>query len=120
MAYSIDLRERVLSYLEEGNTQESAVRVFKVSRTAIVRWVREYRETGSLDRKPLNRKPKKLDPEKLIAYVRDYPDAYLKEIGAVFGCSGEAVRRALLKVKITLKKRGSSTKSVVHKSERSL
>jgi hypothetical protein len=42
-----------------------------------------------------------------------------KEIGDVFGCSGEAVRRALLKLKITLKKRRSSTKSVAQKSEKS-
>ena len=119
MAYSRDLRERVLAHLEEGHTQESAVRVFKVSRTAIMRWRKQYRETGSLDRKPLNRKPKKLDPEKLIAYVADHPDAYLKEIGAVFGCSGEAVRRALLKLKITFKKRRSSTKSATQKSEKS-
>ena len=118
MAYSKDLRERVLAHLEEGKTQESAARIFKVSRTAIVRWRREYRETGSLDRKPLNRKPKKLDPEKLIAYVTNHPDAYLKEIGVVFACSGEAVRRALLKLKITLKKKRSSTKSVAQKNER--
>ena len=119
MAYSRDLRERVLAYLEQGHTQESAVGIFKVSRTAIVRWVRQYRETGSLDRKPLNRKPKKLDPQELIAYVTNHPEAYLREIGAVFGCSGEAVRRALLKVKITLKKRRLFIKSVALNSEKS-
>ena len=105
MAYSKDLRERVIAYLEEGNTQMSAVAVFKVSRTAIVRWRRQYRKTGSLERKAPNRSHKKLDPKLLAEYVAKNSDAYLREIGAAFGCSGEAVRRALLKLKIKLKKR---------------
>jgi len=105
MSYSIDLRERVLLYLEEGHTQASAVEAFKISRRAIVQWKQQRRETGSLENKPLNRKHKKLDPELLLIYVTEHPDAYLKEIGAVFGCSGEAVRLALNKLKITLKKR---------------
>ena len=94
-----------MEYLDEGHTQASAVKAFKVSRRAIVQWKQQHRETGSLEKKPLNRMHKKLDPALLIAYVTKHPDAYLKEIGAAFGCSGEAVRLALKKLKITIKKR---------------
>ena len=106
-----------MAYLSEGQTEESAVAVFKVSRATIITWKKLYREMGSLDRRPLNRKHKKLDPQKLMAYVEKYPDAYLEEIGAVFGCTGEAVRQALAKQKLTLKKRRSPTKSEMRKSE---
>ena len=114
--YSKDLRERVLSYLAEGHTVESAVAIFKVSRAAIAGWEKLYRETGSLDRRPLNRKHKKLDPQQLMVYVQEHPDAYLQEIGAAFGCTGEAVRQALIKLKVTLKKKRSSTKNETKKN----
>lgn len=114
--YSKDFRERVLAYLAEGHTEKSAVAVFKVSRGTMVAWKKLYRETGSLDRRALNRGHKKLDPQQLVVYVQEHPDAYLKEIGAAFGCTGEAVRQALIKLKITLKKRQSSIKSETKKN----
>ena len=107
-----------MAYLSEGQTEESAVVVFKVSRATIITWKKLYRETGSLDRRPLNRKHKKLDPQKLMAYVQEHPDAYLEEIGTAFGCTGEAVRQALAKQKFTLKKRRSPTKSETKKNEK--
>jgi len=104
MAYSEDIRKRVIAYLEEGHTQESAKVVFKVGLTAIKRWRKQYRETGNLSNKPLRRGHKKIDPVKLSAYVKEHPDAYLREMAKVFGCTGEAVRRALIRLKITRKK----------------
>jgi hypothetical protein len=60
------------------------------------------------DKKPL-RTFKKLDPEKLKAYVAEHPDAYLQEIGDAFGCSDTAVMKALKRLGITRKKRRSGT-----------
>jgi hypothetical protein len=43
---------------------------------------------------PLNRKFKKLDPEKLIKYVKEHPDAYEREMAGEFNgtmsCIGSA------------------------------
>ena len=47
---------------------------------------------------------KKIDPEKLRLYVKDNPDAYLREIADVFHCCPTAIRKALQKLKITRKK----------------
>ena len=105
MAYSEDLRERVIAYVQEGHTQKSACKVFKVGRTALKRWTKRYSETGNLADKKPQRSYKKIDPEKLSAYMKEHPDAYLREIAEVFGFTGEAVRQALVKLSITRKKK---------------
>ena len=105
MAYSEDLRKKVIEYLEAGHTQKSAKEVFNVGLTSIKEWKKQYKETGSLSTKKPNRSYKKIDPEKLSAYVKEHPDAYLREIAEEFGCTDMAVYYALGKLKITRKKR---------------
>ena len=112
MSYSEDFRKRVMEYLEEGHTWAQAQEVFKISTTAINSWRQKYKETGECrDTAPPPRKPKKLDPEELKAYVEEHPDAYLKEIGEAFGCSDTAVRKAFKRLGITRKKRLRDTES---------
>ena len=48
---------------------------------------------------------KKIDPDKLKKYIEEHPDAYLREIAEEFGCSVNAVSKALKRLKITRKKR---------------
>jgi transposase len=62
------------------------------------------KETGTLERKTLNRKWKKIDPEKLKKYIDDNPDAYLREIAAEFHCTLYAIQKALARLKISRKK----------------
>ena len=62
------------------------------------------RSTGDLSKKPLNRTFKKIDPVRLKESVKEHPDAILKERAEEFGCSAEAVRKALKRNGITLKK----------------
>jgi transposase len=106
MAYSEDFRKRVVEYLDEGHIWEETKITFKISLTAISSWRKKYKETGEIKDKPLRQRAyKKLDPEKLKLYVQEHPDAYLKEIGEAFGCSGTAVSKAFSRLKITQKKR---------------
>ena len=116
MAYSEDLRRKVIEYLGEGHTQESAKAVYKIGLTTIKRWKKQYEETGSLANKELHRSFKKLDPEKLSAYVKEHPDAYLWEIGEAFSCTDDAVRLALIKLRITRKKRPRCIKNATSKN----
>ena len=88
----------------EGHSQEEAHRVFKVGTSTIKAWKKLQAETGNLGKRELHRSFKKVDPEKLRANVSEYPDAYLKEIGAKLGCDESAVRKALRRLKITRKK----------------
>jgi putative transposase len=82
--YSVDLRERVLHYLEKTNDKKSASELFQVGIATIYRWVSRKKEKGHLN--PLRRKYayKKIEDEKLIHYVHAHPDHFLSEIANHF------------------------------------
>jgi len=111
MSYSIDLRKKVMEYLESGHSQREAQKVFQIGLSAINRWRQRYEKTGKLEDKKPCRSFKKLDPEELEEYVAKHPEAYLKEIGEAFGCTETSVRRAFRRLGITRKKRRSATGS---------
>lgn len=78
--------------------------VFKVARSTIQKWERQYKETGRLEKKELHRSFRKIDPNRLKAYVPEHPDAYQSEIAEALGCSKSGIRYALWRYKITRKK----------------
>ena len=104
MAYEKVFREKVLRYIDKGHTMEEAHEVFDVGTTTIKGWKKLLKETGGLDKRPLNRKHKKIDPVLLKAYMDEHPDSYLREIAEVFHCSEVSVFTALRRHKITRKK----------------
>jgi hypothetical protein len=62
-----------------------------------------------------NRNAKKIEPEKLEAYMNEHPDAFLKEIAEAFSCCIEGARKALARSDYTHKKRRSITKNAMRK-----
>jgi transposase len=104
MAYSIDFRERVLGYLTEGHTQAEASKVFKVGTTAIKGWKKLLVETGGLQIRVPKREGWVYDSERLRIFVKEHPQAYLREIAEHFGGSVMGAANALAREKITLKK----------------
>jgi transposase len=104
MAYSTDLREKVIAYLGKGHSMREAQEAFSIGLSTVSKWKQKYKLTGGLKRKRRVFAFKKLDPERLKSYVEKHPDAYLKEIGKVFGCSGVAVLKAFRRLGITRKK----------------
>ena len=61
------LRERAVQRVPEGESPEVVARVFGIGRTAIYRWLAEYRRGGwgALKAKPFFGRPPKLDGKKL-------------------------------------------------------
>jgi transposase len=61
------LRERAVQRVQEGESPEVVARVFGIGRTAIYRWLADYRRGGwgALKAKPLFGRPPKLDGKKL-------------------------------------------------------
>ena len=104
-AYSLDLRERVLIYLEEGGDKRTASHLFQVGIATVYRWVARKREKGHVQ--PIRRKYayKRIDDDKLIEYIKVHPDQFLSEIGAHFNLTPQAIFYALKRLKITRKKR---------------
>jgi len=105
MAYSVDLRSRVVDFINEGHTQEETSKIFKVGTSTIKRWLALISETGSLEKRELSRTAPKFESEKLRAYVEENSDALLKDIAEHFGGSVTGAFYALEREKITLKKR---------------
>lgn len=105
MAYSEDYRRRAVEYYHEGNTQEEVREIFKVHPKTLRDWETRMENGNLKPTYPKTRKPRKLPPDELAAYVEKNPDAFLSEIGTHFNCSDVAVYKALKKMNITLKKR---------------
>ena len=48
-AYSKDLRERVIKSYEAGMPEEEIINIFIIGLDALNRWIRKYKETGSVE-----------------------------------------------------------------------
>ena len=77
-------------------------------------------ETGSLEKKELNRKPRIYESEKLNAYIEENPNALLKDIAEHFGGSANGAFYALKREKITYKKKRFTTRREMRPSEYNL
>ncbi len=104
-AFSTDLRIRVIRYIEEGNTQRMAAQLFKVSKSAVNRWWKRYKEEGSLQAKPKIGSIGKIDQKVLEEYVKKHPNKTLREIAENFKVTGAAIWRRLKKLGFSYKKR---------------
>ena len=103
MAYSLDLRKKVIDY-RKTHTLEETYLAFNISKSTILDWETLQKETGNLKKRPLHRTFKKIDPVALAEFVVENPDSYLSEIAEHFNCTATAIFYALEKQKITLKK----------------
>lgn len=108
-SYSKDFRKRVLDYVEERHTRQQAADLFKISLNSVYRWQRLRRAKQSLAAKVREPKARKLDYEKLKAYVKATPEATLKEYAQTFRVSHVSIFAAFKKLGITRKKSRSST-----------
>ena len=102
-AYSLDLRERVVKFVEAGGTRAAAARCFRLGERTVYRYLAAAK-TNTLVPKTSWGHWRKLDPAKLQAHVRHQPDATLQELQKVFGVSHNAVWVRLRQLGFTLKK----------------
>jgi transposase len=105
MAYSTDTRKMVLEYLGKGHSYEEARAELGVGVTTMKEWKKLLNETGSLEKRPLERSSRKFNPNELRAYVSEHPAATLEEIAEHFNGSTSGAFDALEREKITFKKR---------------
>lgn len=101
MAYSLDLRKKVIEYIEEGGRVTEAAKVFGIGRASIYRWLNRE----DLERTKVKYRRRKLDIEALLKDIQENPEARLKERAKKMGVSTTAIYRAMKKRKITRKKK---------------
>ena len=96
-SYSLDLRERVVRFVEAGHSCHEAARHFDVSVAFVVRLMAAYRATGSLAPKPEGgRRYSKLDPHRefLIRRVAEKSDITRPQLAAELLALGTKVTPA--------------------------
>ncbi len=99
MTYSLDLRKRVVSFLESGGTCAEASRRFDVHYDTVRNWLR----CEDLRPKVHGPRQRKLDKVALKQHVQDYPHAKLSERAVHFGVHINAIWVALKTMKLVKK-----------------
>ena len=101
MTYSLDLRQKVINYIESGGKIAKAAKVFGIGRASIYRWL----ERKNLEATKVKYRYRKLDSKELEKYIKANPEVKLKLIAEKFEVSTTAIWTALKKMKITRKKK---------------
>ena len=100
MTYGIDLRKRVVGFVNEGGSKAEASRRFEVSIWCVNDWC----ERLDLSPKTHSQRHRKIDKGALRRHVEQYPDALLRERAQHFGVRINAVWSLMRKMKLTHKK----------------
>lgn len=112
--YNIDLRKKVIEFLEDGNTQAASARVFNLNKSTVNRWYLQYKRTGDLLHKKYHGSKPRIDKVKLVEYVNKHSNGKLEDFALVFKVSTTAIFRCLKQLKFVFKKnlylRGSRSK----------
>ena len=82
MSYSLDLRQKVVLYVECGHSRVSAAKIFGIGKSTVHRWILRKRESGTLNPLPHGGGfPSKINADDFQQYVADNPDKTLQEMG---------------------------------------
>jgi transposase len=113
-AYSVDLREKVIKYLEQNNSKKSASKLFNIGESTIQRWISQYKKQGHIKPRKRLYAFRRIDPEELKKFLDENPDLFLFEIAQHFSVTLQAIFYACKRLKITRKKRPRSTLKEIH------
>ena len=113
MSYSLDLRKRVVEWVEKGGSGSKASKLYQVGRATIYRWLNRE------DLRPtrVKRRKRKLDWEALSQDIEENPDEKLAERAKKFGVRTNAIWYAIKEMKITRKKKSKGIEKESGKQE---
>ena len=120
-AYSVDLRERVVGFVEDGHSRRAAAAHFKVSVSFVVNLVKAVRSRGSFEPGPIKfLRHAKLEPHRsfLLAQVAEKADIAMPELAAeLAAATGEKAERSRFAVALAHSRRLSLQKKTLRASE---
>jgi len=102
-ASGLDLRKRIVSFVDGGGSKVEAAKRFGAARKTVYNYLALVK-AGALAPKTSWGSWKKFEPAKVRAYVAKHPDATLWEIGRTFKGTEVGALLALRLLGITLKK----------------
>lgn len=94
MALSIDLRERIVRHVLNGNSRRGAAKKFAVSASSAVRIVARHGATGSVEPKKGKRgRRSTLDPHRdwLVRRIAEAPDITMSDLAAELAGRGTRI-----------------------------
>ena len=107
MRCSLDLRCRVVAFVQRGGSKAEAARRFQVGVASVYRWLKP----DGLKHRHTPRRPHKLDWEALRRHVAQFPDWTQQERARHFSVSRYGIWHALRRMQLTRKKSPLATKS---------
>ena len=103
MAYSIDLRQRVVDAInQDKETQQATATRFKVSLATVKRWLKR---TCLIPQKPGPATATSIDRPHLLTVVKANPSAYLDELALLLGSKKSTISYNLIQLGISRKKK---------------
>ena len=99
MTYSIDLRKKVLKYIELGGKKKEAARIFSLNRDTIYKWLKR----SNLQPTPRKTWQHKINKSDLVQYVNKNPDLILREYAEEFNVTVNAISKAFRALNIRKK-----------------
>lgn len=103
--YSIDLRKKVVKYLESGKSQKSASEIFDLNPSTVSRWWLRYKREGSCVPKARLGKRPSVSLAEIKAYIKFNPNFKSSEMGRYFGMTGVGALYWLKKLGFSYKKK---------------
>jgi transposase len=104
-AYSIDLRQKVIEFIAQGNTQKLAANIFNLNKATVNRWWIRYKTEGHIrPRINLGKKPKVTEEEFKI-YISQNLNFTTVEMGRYFNISSPGAFYWLRKFGFSYKKK---------------
>jgi transposase len=90
VAYSTDLRVRVIEAVKAGSSRREAAECFGISVSSAIRWLREWLDGGRAAAKPRGGSCSPLEEHAtwLLALIAERPDLTLEEVVAAMGKQG--------------------------------
>lgn len=115
--YSLDLRKKVINYLERGGSQRAASEIFSLHVNTVNRWWCRYKKEGNCSARARLGYKSKVDHIGLELFIRTNPDTKLSEVGSRFGISVVHAGRLLKRLGYSYKKKPSAMWKLVKRSE---
>ena len=118
--YNKDLREKVIKYLESGNSQSTATVLFKLNPSTISRWWLRYKREGHYEARVRIGKKPRVNEKELQKYMELNPSFKASDMGKYFGMSGAGAIYWLKKLGYSYKKKPLPTWKQKKKDDRNI
>jgi transposase len=116
-SYSKDFRKKVMSYVNKGNSCNSASIKFEVAANTVRNWYKRYKLEGSYLPKKVGGKKGRLTSKEVELYVKSNANFILSEMGKYFGMTSVGALYWLKKLGYSYKKKPSPMWKRVKKND---